>query len=86
MNIIRFIIHRKTFVSMLFIALVMLGIVSYQQLAVELLPNAELPLLFVQVASQQEYDPSYVEKQAIIPLEGAVSTLEGIDEIGRCRP
>ena len=33
---------------MLFIALSLLGYVSYKQLPVELLPNAELPVLFVQ--------------------------------------
>ncbi len=81
MSITEFVIKRKTFVSMLFIALVLLGLISYKQLAVELYPNAELPFLIVQVSSSQEYDPSYVENQAVIPLEGAVSTLEGIDEI-----
>ena len=58
---------------MLFIALSLLGYVSYKQLPVELLPNAELPVLFVQVSSQQDMDPSYVESEVIIPLEGAVS-------------
>lgn len=81
MSITEFVIKRKTFVSMLFIGLVLLGIISYKQLAVELYPNAELPFLIVQVSTQQEYDPSYVERQAVIPLEGAVSTLEGVDEI-----
>ena len=35
---------------MLFIALTMLGYVSYKQLPVELLPTAELPTLFGQVS------------------------------------
>ena len=47
---------------MLFIALSLLGYVSYKQLPVELLPNAELPVLFVQVSSQQGVDPSHVER------------------------
>ncbi len=81
MNIIRFIIRRKTFVSMLFIALCLMGYVSYTQLPVELFPSAELPFLIVQVNGSSEMDPDYMEKQAIIPLEGAISTLEGIDEI-----
>ena len=62
---------------MLFIALTMLGYVSYKQLPVELLPNAELPMLFVQVSSQQDMDPSYVESEIVIPLEGAISPSEG---------
>lgn len=66
---------------MLFIALTLLGYVSYKQLPVELLPNAELPVLFVSVTSQQEMDPAYVESEVIIPLEGAVSAIGGVDKI-----
>lgn len=66
---------------MLFIALSLLGYVSYKQLPVELLPNAELPVLFVQVSSQQDMDPSYVESEVIIPLEGAVSVIGGVDKL-----
>ena len=65
---------------MLFIALSLLGYVSYKQLPVELLPNAELPVLFVQVSSQ-DMDPSYVESEVIIPLEGAVSAIGGVDKL-----
>ena len=76
-----FVIRRKTFVSMLFIGLALLGYVSYRNLPVDLLPNIELPFLIVQVTGMREMDPSYMEKQAIIPLESAVGMLEGIDEI-----
>jgi multidrug efflux pump subunit AcrB/ABC-type multidrug transport system ATPase subunit len=66
---------------MLFVALSLLGYVSYKQLPVELLPNAELPLLFVQAVSQQEMDPSYVEAEVIIPLEGAIRSIGGVDKV-----
>jgi multidrug efflux pump subunit AcrB/ABC-type multidrug transport system ATPase subunit len=66
---------------MLFIALTLLGYVSYKQLPVELLPNAELPMLFVSVGSQQDMDPAYVESEVIIPLEGAISSVGGVDKI-----
>lgn len=66
---------------MLFIALTLLGYVSYKQLPVELLPNAELPMLFVQVSAGQDMDPSYVESEVIIPLEGAISSIGGVDKI-----
>lgn len=66
---------------MLFIALTLLGYVSYKQLAVELLPNAELPTLFVGVSSIQEMDPSYVESEVIIPLEGAISSVGGVENM-----
>ena len=66
---------------MLFIGLTMLGYVSYKKLSVELFPNAELPTLIVQVGTPLEMDPSYIETQAIIPIEGAIGTLEGIEKI-----
>ena len=80
MNLIKFIISRKTLISMLFLGLTLLGYISYKQLPVELLPSAELPMLFVTVSGQQEMNPQYMESHAIIPLEGAIGTLEGIDK------
>ena len=76
-----FLLNRRITISMLFIALSLLGYVSYKQLPVELLPNAELPSLFVQVSSQQDMDPSYVESEVIIPLEGAISSIGGVENI-----
>jgi multidrug efflux pump subunit AcrB len=76
-----FIIKRKTLISMLFIGLTLLGYFSYQQLKVELYPNSQLPTLIVQVSSMLELDPSYIENKAIIPIEGAIGTLEDIEEI-----
>lgn len=66
---------------MLFIALTGLGYVSYKQLPVELLPDAELPVLFVQVSAGQDMDPAYVESAAVIPLEGAIGTIGGVEQI-----
>ena len=66
---------------MLFIGLTLLGYVSYQRLDVELMPNAELPMLFVSINSRIEVDPSYMENQAVIPIEGAIGTMEGIESM-----
>lgn len=76
-----FIIKRKTLISMLFIGLTLLGYVSYKRLSVELFPNAQLPTLIVQVTSTMQMDPTYIESQAVVPLEGAIGTLEGIEKI-----
>ncbi len=81
MNPIRFVLQRKVFISMLFIGLSLLGYISYRQLPVELLPNTELPFLMVQVSGRQEMDPSYLEKNAVVLLEGAISSIEGIDRL-----
>jgi multidrug efflux pump subunit AcrB/ABC-type multidrug transport system ATPase subunit len=78
---IEFVIRRRVFISMLFIGLSLLGYISYSKLPVELLPEIELPFLIIQVNNAREMDPDYVEKQAVIPLEGVVGTLEGIEKI-----
>jgi multidrug efflux pump subunit AcrB/ABC-type multidrug transport system ATPase subunit len=76
-----FLLNRRITISMMFIAITFLGYVSYKQLSVELLPGVELPVLFVRVSSQQDLDPSYVETEVIIPLEGAVGSIGGVDNI-----
>ncbi|MGE5447809.1 MAG: efflux RND transporter permease subunit [Bacteroidales bacterium] len=77
----KFIIQRKILISMLFLGLTVLGYVSYKQLPVELMPNAELPFLFVQAGSTTELAPEYMENHVVVPLEGAIGTLEGIESI-----
>ena len=66
---------------MVFLGLTVLGFVSYKRLPVELIPNAELPMLFVQIQSRIEVDPKYMENQAVIPIEGAIGTMEGIESM-----
>ena len=77
----KFIIDRKTLISMLFIGMTLLGYVSYKQLKMELLPNADLPFLFVQAGSSRDADPKDLEKEVIIPLEAAIGTVEGVESI-----
>lgn len=66
---------------MLFIAISLLGYVSYKQLKVEILPNAELPMLFIHISSDKDVTPAYMESQGVIPLEGVISTIEGVESI-----
>ncbi len=66
---------------MLFLGLTLLGIKSYKELPVELMPNAELPMLFVSVISNIEVDPGYMENQVVVPIEGAINTMEGIESV-----
>lgn len=76
-----FIIRRRTLISMVFIAMVMLGVISYSRLSMELYPVPEMPTMVVMVNSSIEVDPEYMESQAIVPLEGAIGQLEGVEEI-----
>lgn len=74
-------VKRKIMVSMLFLALVMLGFFSYRSMPVELFPSAETPILYVQVNYRSQINPNFAEKDAIIPLEGIISEAEGVDEL-----
>ena len=76
-----FIIRRKVLISMVFFAMLMLGLISYNKLPMELYPTPELPTMVVMVNSVIEVDPAYMESQAIIPLEGIIGQLEGVEEI-----
>ncbi len=77
----RFLIQRKVLISMIFLAATMLGYISWKQLQMEIFPNAELPMLFIQVNSMIETTPEYMEEEAIIPLESVIAGLENIEEI-----
>lgn len=76
-----FIIERKVLISMLFLATTLLGYISYQQLKMEIIPNADLPLLYVQVNAGIDMTPEYMEQEAIVPVESAVAALENIERI-----
>ncbi len=78
---IRWIIRRPVTVLMLIAGLCLLGAVSLRQLPIELFPNTELPQLIINVSGPQNADPSYVEHNAVIPLEGAITGLENIEKI-----
>lgn len=66
---------------MLFIGLTMMGLFSYRYLAMELYPDAEYPSLNVNISTRTELDQNYIENQAVIPVEGVISGLEGVEEI-----
>lgn len=74
-------IKRKVLISMLFIGLSLMGYFSYQYLPMELYPDAEFPTLSVNITAKTELDPKYIESQAVIPVEGVISGLEGVEEI-----
>ena len=76
-----FLIQRKVLISMLFVASTLLGYISWKQLKMEIFPNAELPMLFIQVNSMIESTPEYMEQEAIIPVESVIAGLENIEKI-----
>jgi multidrug efflux pump subunit AcrB/ABC-type multidrug transport system ATPase subunit len=76
-----FLIQRRLLITMLFVAATLLGIISYRQLKMEIFPNAELPMLYIQVTSMIECTPEYMEQEAIIPVESVIAGLENIEKI-----
>ena len=74
-------IDRRVTICMLLVAMTLLGYFSYKQLPVELLPNTELPQLYITANSRSDLTPSYMEQQVVIPLEGAISAVGGVENM-----
>lgn len=65
---------------MIVLAIIALGVVSVRNLAVDLFPKIDLPIAVV-VTSYQDAAPEDVENLISRSIEGAVSTVEGIDTL-----
>src|SRR3990167_3718405 len=73
-------VRRPVFTTMLILALVVLGLISFRALGVDLFPQVELPTITVTTtlpgASAEE-----IESEVSKPIEEAVNTIQGIDEL-----
>ncbi|MFB3903545.1 MAG: efflux RND transporter permease subunit [Acidobacteriota bacterium] len=73
-------ISRPVFAFMMSIALVVLGLFSYRDLGLDLMPKTDYPLVFVSTqlpgASAEE-----IESQISKPIEEVVNSISGIDEL-----
>lgn len=74
-------VDRRVTICMLLVAMSLMGYFSYRQLSVELLPNTELPQLYIRCSAQSDLTPSYMEQQVVIPLEGAVSAVGSVENM-----
>ena len=63
-------LNRKIFISVLFVGICLLGVVSFRYLPLELYPNTELPMLLVRITSRIDVDPSYMESNGVMPHRG----------------
>ena len=66
--------------TMLVAFLVVLGLFSYQSLGVDLFPNVDLPVVTI-TTQLRGASPEEVEAQITKPLEEAVNTAAGVDEL-----
>src|SRR5215217_877165 len=73
-------IKRPVFATMMMLALVVLGIVSYQRLAIDEYPDVTYPTINVSV-SYPGASPEVIMRQVSKPLEENLNTVQGIKEI-----
>ena len=76
----KFAIDRPIAVSMFYLGLVVLGLVSFSRLEVNLLPRMEFPRLTV-VTLYPNASPTEVEKLVTAPVSEAIGSVNGIDRI-----
>jgi HAE1 family hydrophobic/amphiphilic exporter-1 len=73
-------IRRPVFTTMLCALPIVLGIVSYRRLGVDLQPKLDLPFVFI-TTTLRGSSVEEVETQVTRPIEEAVNTIQGIDEL-----
>lgn len=78
--IIAFFVKRFVFSTAVFLAMVLFGLISGSRVGVDLLPRFEIPVVVVSTAYPGA-GPEEVEQQISRPIEDAVSTLSGLDQI-----
>ena len=73
-------IKQPVFITMIIIALVVIGGLSYTRLGVDLMPDITLPIVAVTVANPG-VGPEEMESQVTKPIEDVLSTLNGLDKL-----
>ena len=73
-------INQPVFATMVMVALLVLGIFSYNRLPVEEMPNVSNPIVFVSVAYPGA-SPEQVENDLIKPIENVLNTVNGVKKI-----
>ncbi len=71
-------IRRPVFATVINLVVLLIGIISYQRLAVRLIPNVDTPVVTVNT-SYPGASAQVIESQITQPIEDALSGVEGID-------
>jgi len=74
-------IKQPVFITMIIVALVVLGGLSYTRLGVDLMPDISLPIVAVTVANPG-VGPEEMESQVVKPIEDVLSTINGLEKLG----
>ncbi|MBE3127296.1 MAG: efflux RND transporter permease subunit [Candidatus Atribacteria bacterium] len=80
MNLPNFSVNRPITILMLFIGLILIGLISFQNLGLDLLPDLSFPMSAIMV-SYPGVAPQEIENMVTIPLEEAVGTIQGVKNI-----
>ncbi|MDR2594692.1 MAG: efflux RND transporter permease subunit [Fibromonadaceae bacterium] len=80
MNLSELSIKRPTFVVVVFTVLAFLGLLSYNSLRYEMMPNIDLPM-FIVVTVYPGAAPSEVENSVTKVMEGTLSSVQGMDYV-----
>ncbi|MFT4702962.1 MAG: HAE1 family hydrophobic/amphiphilic exporter-1 [Bradymonadia bacterium] len=81
-TIARFSLARPITVAVLFLTVAVLGVISYRNISLELIPSGFTPpFLFVQVPTLRS-SPADVEERIAIPLEEMLDTVRGVERLG----
>jgi len=77
LNLPNFSVNRPVTILMLFIGLILIGLISYQNLGLDLLPDLSFPMSAI-IVSYSGVAPQEIENMVTIPLEEAVGTIQGV--------
>ncbi len=80
MNLSAFGVKWPVTTSMIFLATILLGVFSWTQLGVDLMPDFEIPVVTI-ITSYSGCGPQEIESSITEPIEESVSTVENVDEI-----
>ena len=73
-------IKQPVFITMIIVAMVVVGGLSYSRLGVDLMPDISLPYVAVTIANPG-VGPEEMETQVTKPIEDTLSTINGIDKV-----
>ncbi|WP_186576590.1 efflux RND transporter permease subunit [Aquibacillus kalidii] len=73
-------VKRPVGVIMIVLSIIALGFISVRSLAIDLFPEIDLPIAVV-ATSYPDAAPQEVEKQVSVPIESALSSIEGVETI-----
>jgi HAE1 family hydrophobic/amphiphilic exporter-1 len=73
-------VNHPVFTTMIMVALLVFGVYSYQRLPIEQMPDIDFPVVAV-VVSYPGASPEAVESDVVKPIEEAVNTIAGLDQL-----